>query len=66
MGRSARVVRSPGMAAGLGAASLLGPALTVRALPQLFSGLGDRGSVLGASGVVGTPQRWGVEGEGGG
>lgn len=66
MGRSARVVRSPGMAAGLGTAPLLGPAFTVRVLPQLFPGLGDPGSVPGASGAVGTPQWWGVEGEGGG
>ena len=66
MGRSARVVRSPGMAAGLGTAPLLGPALTVRVLPQLFPGLGDPGSVPEAAGVVGTPQGWGVEGEGGG
>lgn len=56
MGRSARVVRSPGMAAGLGTAPLLGPALTVRVLPQLFPGLGDPGSVPEAAGVVGTPQ----------
>ena len=66
VGRSARVVRSPGMTAGLGTAPLLGPALTVRALPQLFPGFRDLRSAPGASGVVGTPQWWGVGGEGGG
>ena len=48
------MARSPGTAAGLGTTPLLGPALTVRALPQLFPGFGDLGSAPGASGVVGT------------
>ena len=33
-------------------APLLGPAFTVRVLPQLFPGLGDPGSVPGASGTT--------------